>query len=339
VFRTAAFGSSVEGRVVVAGLTVWSLVAVAFGATGAVIQHHDSVIRIAQANYTSALQVETTVRARAAEKVASANEAVANARTALDGSDGKVLSEASRTALLGSIIHSISLITAAQSQLQQDRTVGADKPAGTSFWGDDYYAAAKDLNTYRYSAASRLDSVTASLIAPTKAVTDAVTAWTAEQARIAAAKAAAAAAAAAQAAAASRAASVSVHYSAPARRSSGTVEVASSSGAVFTLNAWTSGWQAQIDACRGAVDITAHYGVRTLAEHSECGGSAVPKSPGAVIRVTGVDAGLYRVDGVVANLNGNTATSNDLPRGYDLLFQTCVNGYSNMSFTGLTRIG
>jgi hypothetical protein len=336
VFRTASFGSSVEGRVVIAGVTVWSLVAVAFGATGAVIQHHDSVIRIARANYTSALQVETTVRARAAEKVASASEAVTNAESVLDGSNGKVLSEDSRTALLGSIIKSISLITAAESQLGRDRTVGADKPAGASFWGDDYYVAARALNTYHYAAASRLDSITASLIAPTTAVTDAVSAWTAEQARIAAAKAAAAAAAAA---AASRAASVTVHYAAPVRHSGGTVEAASTYSGVFTLNAWTSGWQPQIDACRGAVDITAHYGVRTLAEHSECGGSAVPKSPGAVIRVTGVDAGLYRVDGVVANLNGNTATSNDLPRGYDLLFQTCVNGYSNMSFTGLTRIG
>lgn len=118
------------------------------------------------------------------------------------------------------------------------------------------------------------------------------------------------------------------------------IRVAALESAVsYTEYVWTSGWQAQIDACQGAVDLTAHYGVRTIAEHDDCGGSSFPTAPGTIVRITGVDAGVYRVVGVAAYLNGHTATTADLPRGYDLLFQTCVNGYSSMSFTALTRVG
>ena len=109
--------------------------------------------------------------------------------------------------------------------------------------------------------------------------------------------------------------------------------------AVSTAKVEPTNWQPQIDACKGAVDLTAHYGIRTIAEHDTCGGSSFPTTPGTIVRITGVDAGFYRVVGVVAYLDGHTSTRYDLPRGYDLLFQTCVNGYSDMSFTALTRIG
>jgi hypothetical protein len=106
----------------------------------------------------------------------------------------------------------------------------------------------------------------------------------------------------------------------------------------FTLDVWTDGFQTQIDACRGGVDVTSDYGVPTIAEHSGCGGTAFPKQPGALVRLTGVDSGLYRVIGVVAYLDGDVDTTADLPRGYDLLFQTCATGYTDMSFTALQRI-
>jgi hypothetical protein len=139
----------------------------------------------------------------------------------------------------------------------------------------------------------------AALKTPEDAVTAAVQAWTVEQSRITALR----------------------------------------SAISYTEYVWASGWQAQIDACQGAVDLTAHYGVRTIAEHDNCGGNSFPTTAGTIVRITGVDAGVYRVDGVAAYLNGHTATTADLPRGYDLLFQTCVNGYSSMSFTALTRVG
>ncbi|WIB65316.1 hypothetical protein [Curtobacterium sp. MCBD17_040] len=108
---------------------------------------------------------------------------------------------------------------------------------------------------------------------------------------------------------------------------------------IRTVIVWTAGGQADINKCAGAVDITAIYGVRTIAEHDRCGGSTFPTRPGTLVHLTGLDAGMYRVSGVIAHLNGRTESSADIPRGYDLIFQTCSAGYTDMTFTGLTRIG
>ncbi len=136
------------------------------------------------------------------------------------------------------------------------------------------------------------------------------------------------AAAAAAAAAAARAAAASAR----AHSSSRTAP----SGAPGTVYVWTSGFQVQINACRGAVDVTAQYGVRAIAEHWSCGGRSFPTTPGSTVTVTGLDAGTYRVLGVVAVLNVSTATTADLPRGYQLLFQTCRGGNSStMEFVAL----
>lgn len=114
--------------------------------------------------------------------------------------------------------------------------------------------------------------------------------------------------------------------------------------AVYTTNnpynvaVWTSGGQQEIDDCKGAVDLSKLYGVPTIAEHDRCGGDDFPKTAGSIIRLTGKDAGTYRVEGVVAHLNGKKNTSADIPRGYDLMYQTCDTGFTNMSFTALTKI-
>ncbi|SDK44208.1 hypothetical protein SAMN05216282_10666 [Cryobacterium psychrotolerans] len=106
----------------------------------------------------------------------------------------------------------------------------------------------------------------------------------------------------------------------------------------FTTYVWTAGWQAQIDACNGAVDLTGRYGVRVIGEHWGCGGSRFPSS--GLITLSGVLSGTYRVGGVAAVLNANTQGTGNIPRGYDLLYQTCINGSNKtMSFTVLTRVG
>lgn len=101
-----------------------------------------------------------------------------------------------------------------------------------------------------------------------------------------------------------------------------------------------TGWYAELDQCAGSVDISAHYdNVPTIAEHWSCGGKLFPDDAGTIITLTGVHEGTYRVEGIVAMLNSRRHTAADLPRGYDLLYQTCQNGQSStMSFTALTKI-
>ncbi|MGR2751959.1 hypothetical protein [Agromyces arachidis] len=111
--------------------------------------------------------------------------------------------------------------------------------------------------------------------------------------------------------------------------------------ASYANHVWAAGWYPELDACKGSVDLTERYDqVPTIAEHWSCGGREFPDEAGTVIRLTGVHEGVYRVEGIVKMLNQATATSNDLPRGYDLLYQTCQNGQSSsMSITALTRLG
>lgn len=105
-----------------------------------------------------------------------------------------------------------------------------------------------------------------------------------------------------------------------------------------TINVWTYGFQAQVNACRGGVDLTGAYGTRTVAEHWSCGGSSFPETPGATVTFTGIDAGTYRVIGLVATLNAYTAHTGDIPHGYQMLFQTCRNGDSRTTiFIALAR--
>jgi hypothetical protein len=108
----------------------------------------------------------------------------------------------------------------------------------------------------------------------------------------------------------------------------------------YTNNVHAIGWTPELDECIGSVDVTAHYQeVPTIAEHWSCGGKDFPDDAGTMITLTGVHAGTYRVDGIVAMLDASTHSTADVPRGYDLLYQTCQNGQSDtMSFTALTRV-
>ncbi len=74
-------------------------------------------------------------------------------------------------------------------------------------------------------------------------------------------------------------------------------------------------------------------------EHWSCGGISFPDDAGTMITLTGVHSGTYRVEGIVAMLSETRNSSADIPRGYDLVYQTCQNGISStISFTALTRI-
>jgi hypothetical protein len=102
---------------------------------------------------------------------------------------------------------------------------------------------------------------------------------------------------------------------------------------------WAAGWQGEIDACRGAVDVGDRYGTPVIAEHWSCGGSRFP-GEGSTIALTGVITGIFRVGSVVVVLNAATDKAAAIPHGFDLLYQTCRDGSSaTMSFTELTRIG
>ena len=113
-----------------------------------------------------------------------------------------------------------------------------------------------------------------------------------------------------------------------------------SSGAGYIKNVWASGFQSELNACRGGVSLTANYGPTTVGEHWSCGGKNFPTSPGSIVTFTGVYSGVYQIIGVVAVLSESVNDTGDIPRGYDMLYQTCRNGNtSTMTFTALTKIG
>jgi hypothetical protein len=150
----------------------------------------------------------------------------------------------------------------------------------------------------------------------------------ASRAQVAAAEAAAAAAAAAAQAAAQAAAEAAARAAA-ARAAQG-----------HTINVWTYGYQNEINDCRGGVDMTARYGMRIVGEHWSCGGSSFPTYAGAIVTFTGIDAGTYRVLGLVATLDAYTAKVTQVPHGYAMLYQTCRGGDSHYTeFIALQPIG
>jgi hypothetical protein len=107
----------------------------------------------------------------------------------------------------------------------------------------------------------------------------------------------------------------------------------------YTNHTHAVGWTPELDQCKGSVDLSAQYGTPAIAEHWSCGGKNFPDEPGTIITLTGVRAGTYRVEGIVKTVNQHVATVADIPRGYDLIYQTCQNGQSTtMSLTALTKI-
>lgn len=288
-----------------------------------------ATVYLSESQYLDAVAGFTDARLQATGTIAVARSVVASAQLALDTIGRETLR-----------------IAAAEEELESaarsaDRAVDGATPASSFFSGRPAFVeAAATLRRLTFPTASGLTFVRGNLAGPVKAVTDAVTAWHAEQARVAAVKAARAAAAkAAQAARAAAARSAGVYAAPVAGSGRAGVAPAPTHTARFNKYVWTSGWQAQIDACRGSVDITGHYGVAVIAEHWSCGGSSFPRA-GTVITLSGVRSGTYRVGSVVAVLNANTQGTSNIPRGYGLLYQTCINGSNaTMSFTVLTRIG
>jgi len=205
---------------------------------------------------------------------------------------------------------------------------GASLPAAVAAQ-PHIFKASFVIPTYRAVPRAFTDSQLVAQAAPERAIL-------AAQAAAALAAAQAAAAAAAQAAAANAARAAAARASAV--RHVQTASVPSGGGRV--INVWTSGFQDQLNACRGGVDLTGSYGVRTVGEHWQCGGAAFPEAPGSIVTFTGLDAGTYKVLGVVATLNASTSRTSDLPHGYQMLFQTCRGGNSDSTiFIGLESIG
>lgn len=153
------------------------------------------------------------------------------------------------------------------------------------------------------------------------------------------ASAEAASAAAVRAADAAKAAAAAAAARAAAERAAEQAAIHTASTSGHVVNVWTSGFQTQINECRGGVDLSAAYHTATVGEHWECGGAAFPETPGAIVTFTGLDAGVYKVIGLVATLDAYTAHTSNIPHGYQMLFQTCRNNNSATTiFIALERI-
>ncbi|RQP10904.1 MAG: hypothetical protein EAS51_07625 [Microbacteriaceae bacterium] len=232
--------------------------------------------------------------------------AIAAATTAHTTAEGRVLDEAARTAL-------IAQVELAEQALREANAV--------LVWPD-----ASLRSAVAEDAVLSLEEVEQALVVAQEDLATAVETWEAEQARIAAEEAARAAAAAAAAAA-------------PRTRVGGPAPAAGA-GIVHIEGIWTSGSQAEIDACRGSVNVPAVAGYLGgafyAAEHWGCGGSTWGRiGTGALVEFPGY--GTFRVAGIVSGLAyGSNASA--VPGGYAGYYQTCIGGSSsNMAVWLLQR--
>lgn len=297
----------------------------------------------APAPYLAVVGAFLTERRDATTSIGQSALVLDGAHAALADSAGRVLAESVRTELAAGIRATADEVELADAAVDRvNRLVGAHRSTGSYFSASADFVTATDL--LRGGVDDDLVALSDDLVAATQAVTDAVVAWQAEQERLAAEEAARVAAAeAARVAAESAAAEVTARETAAGGGwgSGGGASASPTAAGAATIDkhVWTSGFQSEIDACNGAVDVTARYGVAVIAEHWSCGGSGFPAS-GSVISLTGIRSGSYLVGGVAAVLDAHTQGTSDVPRGYDLLYQTCINGSdSTMSFTVLTRVG
>lgn len=328
-------------RVVFYTLITACVAGAVYGTWQMVDERHDQVTAAERAKYHVAEDRLTSRAGHALHLIHLAADAVAEEKQTLDASSGKTLDEDARTALATRIRLDTFQVAVAHEELRQtEAAVTAQRPS-PSYWASEYATAAAQLDKRVFPSAGHLAVLPERAATTSKAVTDAVAAWQKDQERIAAEKAAKEAAEKTAAEEAARAAAErsTTRSTGSGGDGSGGSAAAPAGPSVYVEHVGAYGWQAEIDSCIGAVDITSHYGIHTIARHNYCGGTAFPKYAGALVQLSGVEGGLYRVIGIVANLNGHTDTTADLPRGYDLLYQTCVNGYSNMSFTALEKIG
>jgi lipopolysaccharide export system protein LptC len=247
----------------------------------------------AERSYTTAITHATDTGVDGRTDYAAVSDAVARAQKTLQAAVGSPpATQNARTALSDAISADTVLLDKANSELNEL---------------SKYAQTAKQIShstTNGIAATSRLDK------APRTAITGLHTA-TAQLASLEAQVSAAIAAANAPIVVAP----APVVHAAP---------VARTASVPASLNVWTSGFQNELNACRGAVDLTSAYGVATIGEKWGCGGSRFPAA-GSVITLTGLRAGTYRVGPVAAVLNAYTQNPSDIPRGFALLFQTCRN--------------
>ena len=292
-------------RVVLATVVLLSL-GIAFAQPAAA-----SPVRVADAGRAEGSHDAIAAITASLDELARATDA---ARVAWDDSEDRVLEESSRRALEKSIAHAETITAEVKERMIWPLSI------------DDAVAA---------STVATITETSDALDADVVAVDDAVEAWTEEQKRLAAE--AEARRKAAEAAAAAAASGRSSGSSAP--RPAG---AAPSSGVALVEGIWTSGGQAQIDACRGSVNVSAvaSYlgGAFYAAEHWACGGSAWGGlGAGALVQFPGF--GTYQVAGRVGGLvYGSDASA--IPGGYAGYYQTCIGGSStNMTVWLLTRVG
>lgn len=238
--------------------------------------------------------------------LAGVQEAARAAEAAHTASAGKVLDDAVRAELT-------TKLTAVAEDLEAMRWLVV--------WHKQSPASARD------DAEAELEQLRTEVAEHTTKVEAAVTAWEAEQARLAAEAAARAAEEAARAARAS------------APRGGG----APAGPRQHTESMWTSGGQAEIDACRGSVNVSNIAGFLGAgfyaAEHWSCGGRAWGGvGVGDVVTFSG--HGQYRVAGIQRGLAHGQSSARDISYGYDGYYQTCIGGNNqHMAVWLLERVG
>lgn len=303
--RLAADGSAHASH----GTVVARLVLFALATVAAVAVVSPAIEPLPAAETVPAPRSETSpgaVRAALLERIDGLEAAVVAATAARAAAEGRVLGEAPRATLTARVELAERALGAADAVL---------------VWPD-----ASLRPGVAADAVLSLDEAEGALAVAQEDLATAVEAWEAEQARIAAEEAARAAAAAAAAAA-------------PRTRVVGPTAAAGSAVAHIE-GIWTSGGQAEIDACRGSVNVpvVAGYlgGAFYAAEHWGCGGSAWGRiGTGSLVEFPGY--GTFRVAGIVSGLAyGSNASA--VPGGYAGYYQTCIGGSSsNMAVWLLQR--
>ncbi|PRY65978.1 hypothetical protein B0I08_109128 [Glaciihabitans tibetensis] len=323
---------------------------------------------VATAEYSAAVNALGQRVAAATSIVQSIAATKAAAQSTLDGSTDRVLGEGPRAWLRAALASADSLL----SDLRAEVARTEQQPASSTLSVRAIREQTMVLDRLVRPDPARVAAVRRALVSSTSEVATAVSAWQVEQDRIAAEAAAAQAAAEAAAAALAQQIAAEVAAAAAAEelaakeaaaraaRAAGNQTAAPDSGAPASASAaeasapapapavpaayseyvWTTGFQVELDACRGSVNMTPSFGIPVIGEHWSCGGKSFPKSEGALVQLSGALSGTYVVGPIVAILNKHTNRIGDVPHGSDLLYQTCINGdNTRMSFTQLTRVG
>jgi hypothetical protein len=331
----------------------------------------------ARIEHTEAREFLRTRADLAGTVIAEATLHVDAVRMRMDSPDGHLLSTDERATVEETLTAADTLLRDSRHQVAEATRVSSIPPPPDATV-QDVLSATTALEDTEFVSAAEINALHRALTREVAIIDAAVEAWQAEQERLAAERAAqelaAKQAAEAQARAAAEQRAAAEARSAAAAQGEGVRQQAESPGnagapapgaaganppttkapvaqaprahapaasaPAHTEHVWATGFQKEIDACKGSVDMTPTFGKPVIGEHWSCGGREFPTAAGSIVTLTGVLSGTFRVGPVVAVLNQRTNTTNDVPGGYDLLYQTCVGGdNTRMSFTALERIG